>query len=77
MPRFPSPWKIEERNEAFIIRDATEQVLCCIYFEDEIQRQMSTKRMSKDDAFLIAVRSQSCRACRDRSCGIFRDRRRR
>jgi hypothetical protein len=30
-------------------------VLCYIYFEDEPTRQRSTKRMSKDDAFLIAV----------------------
>jgi hypothetical protein len=26
-----------------------------VYFEDEPQRQMSMKRMSRDEAFLIAV----------------------
>jgi hypothetical protein len=31
------------------------QQLAYLYFEDEPQRQMSMKRMSRDEAFLIAV----------------------
>jgi hypothetical protein len=52
MPRrFPPPWSIEERQESFIVKDANGQQ----NFEDEAQRQMSMKRLSRDEAFLIAV----------------------
>ena len=53
--RFPSPWSIEERQESFIVKDANGQQLAYLYFEDEPQRQMSMKRLSRDEAFLIAV----------------------
>ena len=33
--RFPPPWSVDEREESFIVRDATGQVLSCIYFEEE------------------------------------------
>ena len=56
MPRrFPPPWSIEERQESFIVKDANGQALAYLYFEDEPQRQMSMKRLSRDEAFLIAV----------------------
>jgi hypothetical protein len=53
--RFPPPWSIEEHTESFIVKDATGQALAFLYFEDEPQRQMSMKRLSRDEAFLIAV----------------------
>jgi hypothetical protein len=53
--RFPPPWSIEERQESFIVKDANGQALAYLYFEDEPQRQMSMKRLSRDEAFLIAV----------------------
>jgi hypothetical protein len=53
--RFPPPWSIEEHNESFIIKDATGQTLAYLYFEDEPQRQMSMRRLSRDEAFLLAV----------------------
>jgi hypothetical protein len=37
------------------VKDATGQHLACHYFEDEPQRQLATKRLSRDEAFLIAV----------------------
>jgi hypothetical protein len=40
---------------AFIVKDANGQQLAYLYFEDEPQRQMSMKRLSRDEAFLIAV----------------------
>jgi hypothetical protein len=40
--------------------------LAYLYFEDEPQRQMSMKRLSRDEAFLLAVNMPSCRACRGR-----------
>ena len=53
--RFPPPWSIEEHTESFIVKDANGQALAYLYFEDEPQRQMSMKRLSRDEAFLIAV----------------------
>jgi hypothetical protein len=53
--RFPPPWSIEERQESFIVKDANGQPLAYLYFEDEPQRRMSMKRLSRDEAFLIAV----------------------
>ncbi len=56
MPRrFPPPWSIEEGAESFTVRDAAGQALAYLYFEDEPQRQMSMKRLSRDEAFLLAV----------------------
>ena len=53
--RFPPPWSIEEHTESFTVKDATGQAIAYLYFEDEPQRQMSMKRLSRDEAFLIAV----------------------
>ena len=53
--RFPPPWSIDERTESFIVKDANGQQIAYLYFEDERQRQMSMKRLSRDEAFLIAV----------------------
>jgi hypothetical protein len=53
--RFPPPWSIEESLEAFIVKDAGGQALAYLYFENEAQRQTSMKRVSRDEAFLIAV----------------------
>ena len=44
-----------ERQESFIVKDANGQQLAYLYFEDEPQRQMSMKRLSRDEAFPIAV----------------------
>jgi hypothetical protein len=53
--RFSPPWTIDEQTESFIVRDAKGQALAYIYFEDQPQRQMSMKRLSRDEAFLVAV----------------------
>src|SRR5271169_4144940 len=47
--------RIGERQESFIVKDANGQQIAYLYFEDEPQRQMSMKRLSRDEAFLIAV----------------------
>jgi hypothetical protein len=49
------PGRIEEGTESFTVKDANGQQIAYIYFEDEPQRQMSMKRLSRDEAFLIAV----------------------
>jgi hypothetical protein len=53
--RFPPPWSIDEHPESFIVKDATGQPLAYMYFEDEPQRQMSMKRLSRDEARRIAA----------------------
>ena len=53
--RFPPPWQIEEREECFIIHDATGRPLGFFYFEDEPVRQRSTKRLTPDEAGRMAV----------------------
>jgi hypothetical protein len=37
------------------VKDATGQQLAYVHFEDEPQRAMSMRRISRDEAFLIAV----------------------
>jgi hypothetical protein len=53
--RFPPPWSIEESTGSFTVKDATGQAIAYLYFEDEPQRQMSMKRLSRDEAFRLAV----------------------
>jgi hypothetical protein len=53
--RFPPPSSIDQQTESFVVKDATGQPLAYVYFEDEPQRQMSMKRLSRDEAFLVAV----------------------
>ena len=43
------------RNQSFIVKDANGQQFAYLYFEDEPQRQISMKRLSRDEAFPIAV----------------------
>jgi hypothetical protein len=52
---FPPPWSTDERPESFIVKDATGQTLAFLFFEDEPQRQMSAKRLSREEARRIAV----------------------
>ena len=53
--RFPPPGAVEELRESFVVKDATGQPLDYLYFEDEPQRQMSMKRLSRDEARRIAA----------------------
>ena len=61
--RFPPPWSIEEGAESFIVKDANGQALAYLYFEDEPQRQMSMKRLSRDEA--MGKRQAAKRAAAD------------
>ena len=48
--RFPPPWTIEEHAESFWVCEAKGRALAYLYFEDELQRQVSIKRLSQDEA---------------------------
>ena len=52
--RFPPPWSIEEHTESFIVKDANGQRIAYLYFEDEPQRQMSMKRLSRNSSGSLA-----------------------
>jgi hypothetical protein len=52
--RFAKPWKLEEQDESFQIRDAADRILGYVYFEDEPTRRNFSKRLSKDDARRLA-----------------------
>ena len=62
--RFPSPWSIEEHNQAcFIVKDADGQALAYVYFEDEAGRRSAAKLLTRDEARRIgSERSQAARA---------------
>jgi len=53
----PLPVALFDRRAdgSFIVRDAAGQALAYVYFEDAFQRQSSMKRLSRDEAFLVAV----------------------
>jgi hypothetical protein len=53
--RFPPPWTVENHVESFVVRDATGQALAFVYWEDEPQRRMATKRLTRDEARRIAM----------------------
>jgi hypothetical protein len=52
--RYPPPWQVEERPESFVVKDGKGQPLAYVYFEDEPQRQMTMRRIGKDDAWQLA-----------------------
>jgi hypothetical protein len=53
--RFPPPWSVEDIGATFVVHDANGQGLAYIYFEDEPQRRVSAKMLSKDEARRIAA----------------------
>jgi hypothetical protein len=53
--RFPPPWTVEETQPCFIVRDANQQALAFVYFEDEPGRRAAAKLLSRDEARRIAA----------------------
>jgi hypothetical protein len=60
--RFPPPWSVEELDACFIVKDAHDQKLAYVYFEDEPGRRSSANRLTRDEARRIArFRAESAR----------------
>jgi hypothetical protein len=53
--RFPAPWKVVEHKESFHVEDAHGQELAHFYFEDEETRRSIMRRMTKREAWKMAV----------------------
>ena len=53
--RLPTPWRVVELPDSFVVHDDLGQPLAYIYFEDEPARQSLLKRLSRDDARWIAA----------------------
>jgi len=53
--RFPPPWRAEEHDACFIVKDRAGLNLAYVYFENEPGRRLSAKLLTRDEAFLIAV----------------------
>jgi hypothetical protein len=51
---FAKPWKLEEQDESFQIRDAAGRILAYVYFEDEPTCRNFSKCLSKDDSRRMA-----------------------
>ncbi|MGB6732404.1 MAG: hypothetical protein WBE84_14740 [Xanthobacteraceae bacterium] len=53
--RFPTPWSVEQSGESFSVRDASGQILCYFYFEDEPSRRSNMNRLTREEARRLAV----------------------
>jgi hypothetical protein len=59
--RFPSPWSIEELNDAcYVVRDSAGQQLAYVYFEEVPQRRVAAKMLTKDEARLRSFSKAVC-----------------
>jgi hypothetical protein len=53
--RFPQPWRVEETDACFIVRDSNGQSLAYVYCEDEPGRRAAAKLLTRDEARRIAA----------------------
>jgi hypothetical protein len=60
MRGFPPPWSIQELNACFVVTDGSRQKLAYVYFEDDPERRLATKLLSRDEALRLA--GQLCEA---------------
>jgi hypothetical protein len=48
--RFPQPWRVEETDACFIVRDSNGKALAYVYCEDEPGRRAAAKLLTRDEA---------------------------
>jgi len=54
--RFPTPWKAEEHDTCFIVKDHTGLNLAYVYFETEPNCRSASKLLSRGEARRIAAK---------------------
>jgi hypothetical protein len=47
--RFPPQWSVEDIGAAFVVKDSNRQQLAYVYFEEEPQRRVTAKMLTKDE----------------------------
>jgi hypothetical protein len=53
--RFPPPWRVDETDACFIVRDNNGQALSYVYFEIEPGRRTASNMLTFDEARRIAA----------------------
>jgi hypothetical protein len=53
--RFPPPWRAEEHNACFIVKDRTGLNLAYVYFKNKPGYRSASKLLSRGEARRIAV----------------------
>ena len=53
--RFTPPWDIEDNGACFIVRDANEQALSYVYYENEPGQRTAASLLTRDEARRIAI----------------------
>jgi hypothetical protein len=53
--RFTPPWDLEDNGACFVVRDANEQALSYVYYEQESGRRAAADLLTRDEARRIAI----------------------
>jgi hypothetical protein len=59
MTNFPLPWRIEEQDRCFVVRDNNGRTLNTVNFEDELKRYLFTRDEARHIAKSMA---HNCRS---------------